>query len=218
MKTVTPIIGIAVLTAAAVFVFIYESRNSPTRSPANAESVIEAPSIAAPKNSSAPDTPIAPLASPVDGAAMSKANQGAPGLADLVGRIELKVKAEPANVGNRILLAQTYGELGRLDDGIAELRKLYTEKLDTGRVDMVLASLLIKNASPPALTEAGPLLDKALKRDTTQAGFVQLYKGRLLVAQGKGDAAVKFWGDALKKLPAGDGARMQIEDELSKNK
>lgn len=140
----------------------------------------------------------------------------APGLEGLLGRIEDKVKADPGNIGNRILLAQTYGELGRVDDGIAQMRKIYTDKADSGRTDVVLASLLIKRASPENLAEAAKLLDAAVKRDSTQAGFVYLYRGRSMIAQGKKDEAVKIWKEALTKLPAEDGARTQIEGELSK--
>jgi predicted Zn-dependent protease len=216
MKNFAPAIGAAVLVAAAVFVFVYEDKDSSTAPPSAAVESTTPGQVSAPESDQqqAPMPPIVPLASP--GTGMGPASdQAAPGLGDLVGRIEAKVKADPNNVGNRILLAQTYGEIGRLDEGISELRKLYAEKLDTGRVDMVLASLLIKTATPPALAEAEKMLDKALARDTSQAGFVQLYKGRLLVAQGKADAAVKLWTGALEKLPASDAARSQIEGEVS---
>ncbi len=220
MKAIAPALGVAVLVIVAVFIFAYERSNAPAV-PAAAPGVESAgaPGLGAPMPNTS-GSPIVPLASPVTAAPNSGGggNQAAPGLSDLVGRIETKVKSDPSNIGNRILLAQTYGELGRLDDGIAELRKLYTEKIDTGRVDMVLASLLIKSATPPALSEAAELLDKAVKRDAAQKGFVQLYKGRLFVAQGKTDAAVKLWNDAMKKLPATDAARIQIEEELSKRK
>ncbi len=217
MKNFAPAIGAAVLVAAAVFVFVYESKTpSVPASPEGGSGPI-APQVAGDSDSTSPATPmppIVPLASPGNGKGQG-ADQVAPGLGDLVGRIETKVKADPSNVSNRILLAQTYGEIGRLDEGIAEVRKLYNEKLDTGRVDMVLASLLIKSGTPSALSEAETLLGKALKRDGAQAGFVQLYKGRLLMAQGKADAAVKTWNNAMEKLSASDPARTQIESELA---
>jgi tetratricopeptide (TPR) repeat protein len=216
MKNFAPAIGAAVLVAAAVFVFVYEKKDSTVAPASDTESAGLPGGVVAPGTGQPPPPapPVVPLASPGTGTAPSS-DQAAPGLGDLVGRIEAKVKSDPANLGNRILLAQTYGEIGRLDEGVAELRKIYAEKLDTGRVDMVLASLLIKVATPPALAEAGKLLDSAQKRDPSQAGFVQLYKGRMLVAQGKTDEAVKLWNGALAKLPAGDPARTQIEGEIS---
>ena len=48
----------------------------------------------------------------------------APAIDALLGRLEEKVKADPGNVNNRILLAQTYKELGRMPDALQELRNI----------------------------------------------------------------------------------------------
>ena len=139
-------------------------------------------------------------------------------LTDLVGRLEAKVKTDPANVSNQILLAQTYSELGRTDEGIAMLRKVALTKIETSRVNVVLASLLSKSDKPEDWTVALKLLDDATKADAGQAGIAELYRGRVYVAQGKKDVAIKTWKAALKRIPATDNARVQLEEELAKTK
>jgi cytochrome c-type biogenesis protein CcmH/NrfG len=158
-----------------------------------------------------------PLSSPVPAENKGQEAQGAaPMLGDLVGRLEAKVKADPGNVPNQILLAQTYSELGRTEEGVALLRTLLKTQGESPRAHVVLASLLSKSGRPQELKEATQLLDKAEKQDPTQKGFASLYRGRILVAQGDKDAAVKIWRDALKKVDPNDGARSQIEEELSR--
>ena len=51
-------------------------------------------------------------------AASSNESQKAPMLVNLVGGLEAKVAADPGNIGNQILLAQTYAEVGRIPDGV----------------------------------------------------------------------------------------------------
>lgn len=217
MKAMAPVIAVVVLVAVAVFIFTQEKK-SPTAvssSPGTvAELAVTPPSTVATDSTSAAPAPITPQASPV----VKGGGQVAPMLGDLVGRIEEKVKADPSNIGNQILLAQTYSELGRNDDGITVLRKVPAGKPETPRAQIVLASLLAKTSQPEAFTEAFKLLDTASKADATQKGYAELYRGKLYQAQGKKDVAIKTWEAALKKVPANDNARSQIEDELSKSK
>ncbi len=70
------------------------------------------------------------LGSPAPGATAPGSTVGAkpdgrltaPDLGSLLGRLEDKVKAEPNNVSNRLLLAQTYNELGLADKALDEVR------------------------------------------------------------------------------------------------
>lgn len=220
MKSLAPIIAVVVLVAVAAFIFLSDDKAG-VKAPPVASSVIEAP-IAAPAgvNSNmnlAEPQPITPQSSPV--VPNEKASTGAaPMLADLVGRLEAKVKTDPANVNNQMLLAQTYSELGRTDEGIAILRKVALTKVETPRVNVVLASLLAKSDKPDDWSAALKLLDEATKADTKQAGIAELYRGRVYIAQGKKDEAIKTWKAALKRIPATDGARSQLEEELAKSK
>jgi cytochrome c-type biogenesis protein CcmH/NrfG len=209
MKSYGPVLAIAVLVVVAAFVFVYDN-GSKTTVPAQ-------PSVGTPAQDGGVGQTLQPLSSPVPAGDKGQGAQSAPMLGDLVGRLEAKVKAEPDNVDNQILLAQTYSELGRTDDGVAILRTLSKAERATPRVYVVLASLLSKSGQPQDLKEATQLLDKAEKQDPAQTGFVRLYRGRILVAQGDKDAAVKVWQDALKKVDPNDGARGQIEQELSRS-
>lgn len=222
MKSLAPILAVAVLLIVAAFIFL-SGDDGATKAPPLANSVMESPvsaptGVSSDMNTSA-SQPITPLASPqLSSSDKPGAPQVAPMLADLVGRLETKVKTDPANVSNQILLAQTYSELGRTDEGITILHKVALTKVETPRVNVVLASLLTKSDKPDDLAAALKLLDEATKADAAQAGIAELYRGRVFVAQGKKDLATKTWKAALKRIPATDGARTQLEDELAKTK
>ena len=219
MKSLSPILAVVLLFAVAAFIFL-SGDDAVSKSPPLARSVMDSPEsvpegMASDINSVNPRT-ITPLASPVTINDKPDANQVAPMLANLVGRLEAKVKADPANISNQILLAQTYSELGRTEEGIAILRKAALTKVETPRVNVVLASLLSKSEKAEDLPIALKLLDDATKADSGQAGIAELYRGRIYIAQGKKDVAIKTWKAALKKIPATDNARAQLEDELVK--
>lgn len=221
MKSLAPIIAVVVLVIVAAFVFLSDD-NSASKAPPIASSVMESPvappaSVMPNSNLTEPQT-ITPQASSVVSGDKASAGQAAPMLADLVGRLEAKVKTDPANVNNQMLLAQTYSELGRADEGIAILRKVALTKVETPRVNIVLASLLSKSTKSEDWDAALKLLDGPSKADANQAGVSALYRGRIYIAQGKRDAAIKTWKAALKKIPATDNARVQIEEELAKIK
>lgn len=222
MKSLAPILAVAVLLIVAAFIFL-SGDDGATKAPPIANSVMESPvsaptGVSSDMNTSA-SQPITPLASTqLSSSDKPGAPQVAPMLADLVGRLEAKVKTDPANVSNQILLAQTYSELGRTDEGITILRKVALTKVEAPRVNVALASLLAKSDKPEDLSAALKLLDEATKADSVQAGIAELYRGRVFMAQGKKDLATKTWKAALKRIPATDNARPQLEDELAKTK
>ncbi len=221
MKSSAPVIAIVLLLLVAAFIFLSGGETVPTPPPV-ASAVMESPVITPPAMATDlnPNTSrtITPQASPLTGGDKSAAGQVAPMLADLVGRLEAKVKSDPANIGNQILLAQTYAELGRADEGITLLRKVALTNVETPRVNVVLALLLSKSGKPEDQTAALKLLEDASKADASQTGIAELYRGRIYVAQGKNDLAIKAWKAALKKIPATDNARSQLEEELGKTK
>jgi len=221
MKSLAPVIAVVVLLVVAAFIFLSGESTAP-QSPPVASSVTESP-VAAPAGVtsdmiSAAPRPITPLLSSLANTDKAATGQVAPMLADLVGRLEAKVKTDPANVGNQMLLAQTYSELGRTEEGIAMLRKLVLTKVETPRVSVVLASLLSKSEKSEDWVTALKLLDDATKADAAQTGIAELYRGRVFIAQGKKDLALKTWKAALKRIPATDNAHAQLEQELAKSK
>lgn len=220
MKSFAPGIAVAVLLAVAAFIFLPDddaSKGSPAVNSTLKSPVAEPEGVSPDINSAASGT-ITPLASPLTSNSKSGNGPVAPMLADLVGGLEAKVKTDPANIGNQILLAQTYSELGRTDEGIVLLRKAALTNVETPRVNVVLASMLSKSNKSDDLTAALKLLDDATKADAGQVGIAELYRGRIYVAQGKKEAAIKTWKAALKRIPATDNARVQLEEELAKTK
>ena len=219
MKSLAPVIAVVVLLVVAAFIFLSGESTAP-QAPPVANSVTESPVVApAGVNSDmipAAPRPITPLLSSLGNPDKAATGQVAPMLADLVGRLEAKVKTDPANVGNQMLLAQTYSELGRAEEGISMLRKLVLTKVETPRVSVVLASLLSKSEKAEDWVSALKLLDDATKADAAQTGIAELYRGRVFIAQGKKDLALKTWKAALKRIPATDNAHAQLEQELAK--
>lgn len=221
MKSFAPGIAVVVLLAVAAFIFLPNDDALKGSSTVNStlKSPVAEPAGLSPEINSAASGTITPLASPLTSNGISGGNGPvAPMLADLVGGLEAKVKTDPANIGNQILLAQTYSELGRTDEGIVLLRKAALTNVEAPRVNVVLASLLSKSNKSDDLTAALKLLNDATKADAGQVGIAELYRGRIYVAQGKKEAAIKTWEAALKRIPATDNARVQLEEELAKTK
>lgn len=218
MKKGAPFAAIVLLIAIAIFVFIYD-RSS--QIPNNSELGNINPSLLSTVSSSfqssnSIQSPLSRNTTLGEGDS-DRSAQNAPVLGDLVARLEAKVIAEPSHIGNRILLAQTYSELGRSQDGVQLLRKLQKDKVtNIPRVQLVLASLLAKSSNQTELDEALKLLDEVVRGDATQKGFACLYRGRVYVMQGKKDAAIRLWKDMMKELSPSDPARVQIENELAK--
>ena len=95
----------------------------------------------------------------------------APGLENLVKGLEDKVASDPGNINNRMLLAQTYNELGMQDKALAEMRTLQKDNPDNGRVSLILGSILSQSNDQESLKESLPLLEKASGDKTIQQYF-----------------------------------------------
>ena len=138
----------------------------------------------------------------------------APGLEGLVKGLEDKVAADPTNINNRLLLAQTYNELGMRDKALAEMRSLQKDNPDNGRVNLVLGSILSKSNNPEEVKESLPLLDKAAADKTIQQYLVNMYKGDALIRMQDHAGALKYWQLALKDMPAADNRRAKLEQRI----
>ena len=138
----------------------------------------------------------------------------APGLEGLVKGLEDKVAADPTNVNNRLLLAQTYNELGMRDKALTEMRSLQKDNPDNGRVNLVLGSILSKSNNPEDVKESLSLLDKAAADKTIQQYLVNMYKGDALIRMQDHAGALKYWQLALKDMPAADNRRATLEQRI----
>ncbi|MBL1275373.1 MAG: hypothetical protein COB30_004745 [Ectothiorhodospiraceae bacterium] len=139
----------------------------------------------------------------------------APDLGSLLGRLEDKVKSDPENIGNRLLLAQTYNELGLGDKGLDEVRAALVQAPDHARAQLVLASILSARQNEQGLSEAKMLLGRLKGNADVKQYMVAMYLGDALIRLGDRDAAIKNWTVALEKMPVTDNRRAQIEKRIS---
>lgn len=138
----------------------------------------------------------------------------APGLESLVSGLEQKVKADPS-VSNRLLLAQTYNELGMQDKALAGIRELQKENPEDGRVNLVLSSMLSRSNDEAKLKESLTILDKLSGDKTVQQYLVNMYKGDALIRVQDHDGALKYWKLALESMPAADNRRAILEKRIA---
>jgi len=141
----------------------------------------------------------------------------APMLSNLLAGLEKKVADDPTNIGSKMLLAQTYAEVGEVSRGLVILREMLTKEPDNQKMRMVYATVLGKSDNPAELNEALKLLNTLdQSEDPAQKGSVLLQKGRVYLRMGEPESAKKEWTQALVHLPEGNGYRKQVELELSR--
>lgn len=159
----------------------------------------------------------APSAPPISGAKPTEApgRLQAPDLGSLLGRLEDKVKTDPANIGNRLLLAQTYNELGLGDKALDEVRAALVQAPDHARAQLVLASILSARQNEADLNEAKTLLDSLKLNVKIKQYLVSMYLGDAFIRLGKHDAALNNWKQALETMPPTDNRRVQIEKRIA---
>ena len=144
-------------------------------------------------------------------------SSNAPGLGDLLPRLEAKVAANPGDTDGRILLAQTYGELGQRAKGLEAMRTLHQESPLNDRVTFALGAHLMKSEDKPDLQEALRLLEvSAASKQAAINNLAHVYQGQVMVKLGDTQGAIKMLSSYLKTLPAGDERRAAIEAELAK--
>jgi len=139
----------------------------------------------------------------------------APGLENLVKGLEDKVAADPTNVNNRLLLAQTYNELGMQDKALTEMRELQKSNPDNGRINLILGSILSNSNDQENVKESLTLLDKASGDKTIQQYLVHMYKGDALIRMQDHQGALEQWKLALKDMPPADNRRARLEQRIS---
>lgn len=220
-------VGITVIVVTALVAVFMADQMS--REPASTP-VEQAGSAASfPSPSSQPTAPAASLGgdvpaivkrfgnpAPMAGTTTSRpGTSSAPGLEDLLAGLESKVRADPANVANRILLAQTYQELGSREKALSEARDIVAKNSSHSRARLVLASILSTGDQQPELTEAMTLLE-GLRADTeVQQSLVQMYLGDAQAHLGDRQGALDHWQSALESMPATDNRRADVQRRIS---
>ena len=138
----------------------------------------------------------------------------APDLSGLLAGLEAKVAANPEDTGKRLLLAQTYNELGMVDKALKTLRKLQTEQPDNTSIQLVLAEILSKSSDSKDLKESLQLLDKLAKDKSIKQYLVYLYRGNALIRQQDHKGALESWKASLADMPEGDNRRAMLQQRV----
>jgi len=139
----------------------------------------------------------------------------APDLGRLVKGLEDKVAADPSNVNNKLLLAQTYNELGMQNKAIKTMRAIQKEQPNDGRTNLIFVSILSRSNDQKNLKESLSIMDKLSKDKTIKQYLVNLYRGDSLIRMQDHAGALKYWKLALKEMPSEDNRRAIIEQRIA---
>ena len=139
----------------------------------------------------------------------------APDLGGLLSGLEAKVAADPADIGKRLLLAQTYNELGMTEKSLKELRTMQAEHPEHARVNLVLASILSNSDDKKDLKESLQILDKLSTDKSVKQYLVHLYRGNALIRQQDHKGALENWKASLTDMPEGDNRRAVLQQRIN---
>ena len=141
-----------------------------------------------------------------------------PTLESLLPQLEKKVAANPKDIDQRLLLAQTYNEVGQRDKGLKTLRAIHRDAPANNHATILLATSLMQGNNPAELRESFTLLDEAVRARPPVAVMARLYQGEIRVRLGDAAGARKIWRDQLAKMPAEDKRRAMYESKLAGGK
>ncbi len=219
ISKIAPVLAVA-LVAIVVFIVFMADESGKGTAPSGSEVATGVGQGSTPANNAGgvmagQSQAMRPAQSPIPQESAPGGGSAAPMLEGLVSGLEAKVKADPANLNNRLLLAQTYAELGRFEDGVRLLREMQSTNGDDSRVKLVAAMVLAKSENPEYLNEALKLLGDVAKQEPTQKGQAILHKGRVLKKMGNTAEAKTTWQEGIAQLPENDPLRKEIEKELA---
>jgi len=140
----------------------------------------------------------------------------APDLGGLLQGLEAKVAANPKDVSKRILLAQTYRELGKPDKSLETLKKLREDFPDHLRVKLVTASVLSQQQDEKDLKQALTLLGELakVKDDNVKPYLVNMYEGDAYIRLKDHKGALDKWKQALAAMPTSDTRYKMLKDRI----
>ena len=103
------------------------------------------------------------------------------GLSGLVAGLEKKVAANPDNIEQQLLLAQTYKELDSRDKALVLLNKLYKRAPKNAQVKFILAKILMSGEDKQELKQALKLFDESIKLQPELSSDAKLFQGEINV-------------------------------------
>jgi cytochrome c-type biogenesis protein CcmH/NrfG len=140
---------------------------------------------------------------------------GPPSLEALLPQLERKVAANPKDIDQRLLLAQTYNEVGQREQGLKTLRAVHRDVPGNTTATIMLATMLMIGNDPKELQESFTLLDEAVRTRPALEVMARLYQGDIRQRLGDPAGAKKIWSEQLAKMPAGDQRRAMYENKLA---
>jgi len=202
----------AVLVLSLVILLVWYDLRGTLKQEQNPASMIGQDSMRGPMGSSEPLVPLGPATNSNSGRSQPQVLENLTGqqssaagaIGDLVGRLEEKVKSDPKNIGNRLLLAQTYKELGRADEAVLLLQELHKENPENQRAVLVLVSIYSQSDNPQEVSEALKLVQKIKPDATTPEYLLRMYTGDAMMRQNNVKDAVVQWQQALITMPQRD--------------
>lgn len=102
-------------------------------------------------------------------------------LGGLVAGLEKKVAANPENIDQQLLLAQTYNELDNRAKSLNLLRSLNKKAPKNAQVKITLATVLMKSENKQDLQEAYQMFDEAIKLKPDAGSMARMYQGEIRV-------------------------------------
>jgi cytochrome c-type biogenesis protein CcmH/NrfG len=102
-------------------------------------------------------------------------------LSGLVAGLEKKVAANPENIDQQLLLAQTYNQLDNREKSLKLLHSLNKQETNNAQVKITLATILMAGTDKQELKEASQLFDEAVKIKPEAASMARLYQGEIRV-------------------------------------
>lgn len=102
-------------------------------------------------------------------------------LGDLVAGLEKKVAANPNDIDQQLLLAQTYNELEQRDKSLELLKSLNKRAGNNAQVKIVYATVLMTSNNKSDLKLAYQLFDEAIKLKPDVASMAKMYMGEINV-------------------------------------
>ena len=103
------------------------------------------------------------------------------GLSGLVAGLEKKVAANPENIDQQLLLAQTYNELNNRAQSLKLLHALNKKAPGNAQIKITLATILMTGADKQELKEAYQMFDEAIKLKPDVASMARMYQGEIRV-------------------------------------
>lgn len=97
-------------------------------------------------------------------------------LSGLVAGLEKKVAANPDNIDQQLLLAQTYNELDNRDKSLKLLRSLINKFPQNAQVKVTLATILMKGEDKQELKDASQLFDEAIQLKPDVVSMARMYQ------------------------------------------